>query len=415
MYRFSHVKTVQYGEGGNLLLQGSVLRPPAELKALYGQAQCVYLDPPFMTGRTLSRKRPLGEKGWKKGTPTVKLEGFEDDFENEREYLRLLRKLVTVSRSLLRDEGIFYLHLDWRMSAQARLLCDKTFGKDAFLNEIIWSYESGGRSKRFFPRKHDTILMYARSDKYRFNLEKVGMPRQGNRKNHMARGVDENGRTYSSIKSNGKIYRYYDDEPVFPSDVWNDISILQQKDPERTGYATQKPMKLMERLLKPVAEPGELVVDLCCGSGTTLAAAQDLGLRYAGMDVSPAAVAVSWSRLKTENLRVLCPCGQDGAELLAEYDREKGRLRIHGLRISEGPLAEADPLDALESWETGHMEKDVFRPERTYRRSFQYPALVDEVRMAEAELPEAILTTDAAGVRRLYRLERSGGGNPEEG
>ena len=89
---------------------------------------------------------------------------------------------------------------------------------------------------------------------------------------------------FSRITSNGKEYRYYDDEPVYPGDVWSDISILQQRDPERTGYATQKPLKLLERLLLPVTNPGDLVVDLCCGSGTTLEEAQKLVLEDAGLE-----------------------------------------------------------------------------------------------------------------------------------
>ena len=130
------------------------------------------------------------------------------------------------------------------------------FGAEQFLNEIIWAYESGGRSKKTFSRKHDTVLMYAKTKKYRFDITRVPLDRQSKRRNHMARGIDENGRLYSYIRSNGKEYRYYDDEPVYPGDVWTDISHLQQRDPERTGYATQKPLKLLERLLRPVTNRG---------------------------------------------------------------------------------------------------------------------------------------------------------------
>ena len=94
----------------------------------------------------------------------------------------------------------------------------------------------------------------------------------------MRRCVDENGRSYSQITTGGKVYRYYDDAPVYPGDVWSDISHLQQKDPERTGYPTQKPLKLLERLLLPVVREGDMVADLCCGSGTAMEAAQSLGL-----------------------------------------------------------------------------------------------------------------------------------------
>ena len=356
-----------------------------------------------MTGGTFKRRRPLGEKGWKKGSPSLSLPSYEDKFPDEKSYLSLLRRMITVSRELLRPEGVFCLHLDWRMSAQGRILCDRFFGRERFLNEIIWSYESGGRSKKCFPRKHDTILMYGRSEQYRFDLSRVPIARGQHRKNHMARGVDEDGRSYSWIISNGKEYRYYDDEPVYPGDVWTDIGFLQQRDPERTGFTTQKPLKLLERLLRPVVQPGDWVADLCCGSGTTLAAAEKLGCRYAGMDISPEAIALSLARLKAEDLTVICPDRRDGTELAVQYDPEAGRLRMLGLRTEGNPVLEGLPLDdVLEAWETGKAENHRFISGARYQRSFQYPALVDSLSWPADKMPD-ILTTDATGARRVYR------------
>ena len=403
MYRLSHMNREIYGDGTNLLLQGTVLKPPSEIRRLAGQVQCVYLDPPFMTGKLFQRKRCYGEQGWRKGTPALMLPAFQDQYENEKEYIRLLRRMIQLSHTLLKDTGVFCLHLDWRMSAKARLLCDKVFGEENFLNEIIWSYESGGRSRKHFPRKHDTILLYGRSEKYRFDLTRVPLPRLALRKNHMARGMDEDGRTYASIRSHGKEYRYYDDEPVYPGDVWTDIGFLQQRDPERTGYTTQKPLKLLDRLLRPVVEEGDWVVDLCCGSGTTLVAAQALGCRFAGLDLSPEALAVTLARLEPENLTVFCPSFRQDAELLAEYDAKASRLRIRGLKVPESDaLSGLSPENALESWETGTLRDGVFRPDRTYRRSFRYPALVDSLQLASDALPSAILATDAAGGRHVF-------------
>ena len=218
----------------------------------------------------------------------------------------------------------------------------------------------------------------------------------------MARGQDEQGRMFSRIVSNGKEYRYYDDEPVYPGDVWTDIGWLQQRDPERTGYATQKPLKLLERLLLPVTKPGDLVVDLCCGSGTTLEAAQQLDCRFAGLDVNPEAIAIALSRLKTDNLTVICPCGKGKAELLAGDDPESGRFRMDGL-AEEHELfpAKTTPMDNLESWETGTLEDGVFHVEQSFRRSFRYPELVQSLR-AEPGTIRAIMTTDAAGIRRAW-------------
>ena len=393
-----------FGSGENLLLQGSVFAVPPELKALAGQVQLVYIDPPFMTGERFVRSRQFGAKGWRKGNPRVKLPAFDDRFEDEKTYLRLLRKLLTESRKLLRNTGFLALHLDWRMAARGKLLCDRVFGSENFLNEIIWSYESGGRSKRFFSRKHDTILLYAASRNYTFDITRVPLPRMpdGKPRNHMARGMDEDGRMYSSVISGGKEYRYYDDEPVYPGDVWTDISHLQQRDPERTGYATQKPLKLLERLILPTTAEGDWVVDLCCGSGTTAEAAQKLGRRFACLDLSPEAIAVTLNRLKPENLTVVCPCVLDDAELITEEDEADNRFRMKGLLPVPAEFPQdVSPEDMLESWEIGRTEGDVFLVENSFRRSFQYPELVTSLQMPPGNV-SAVLITDAAGARRAY-------------
>ena len=389
-----------YGNGENLLVCGSVMKLPEEFRALEGKAQCVYVDPPFMTGEKFMRRRPYGEKGWKTGTPAPRYPAYDDRYTNEKQYLRLLRRVISVAKNLLNDTGVFYLHLDWRMSAPARLMCDREFGKTRFLNEIIWSYESGGRAKKYFSRKHDVILLYAKTKDYFFDLTRVPLAR-GEKRNHMARGRDEQGRMFSYITSNGKEYRYYDDEPVYPGDVWSDISHLQQRDPERTGYATQKPLKLLERLLLPVTNPGDLVVDLCCGSGTALEAAQRLECRFAGLDLNPEAVAVSLSRVKPQDLTVICPCGGP-AELLAE--NESDRFRMDGLEVTNPAFpVRTSPLDNLESWETGVIENGVFRAGQSFRRSFRYPELQQSLKTGEPV--SAVMTTDAAGIRRAFETK----------
>ena len=209
---------------------------------------------------------------------------------------------------------------------------------------------------------------------------------------------------FSRIVSHGKEYRYYDDEPVYPGDVWTDISHLQQRDPERTGYATQKPLKLLERLLLPVTKEGDLVVDLCCGSGTTLEAADRIGCRFAGLDVNPEAVSIALNRLKSDNLTVLCPCGKGGkVHLLTEDDTAGGRFRMNGLEM-ENPAfpAKQSAADNVESWETGYIEDGVFYAEQRFRRSFRYPELTQELKLDPASIT-AVATTDAAGIRRVWK------------
>ena len=141
-----------------------------------------------------------------------------------------------------------------------------------------------GKGKKHFSRKHDTILFYRKSRDHYFNLEAVGVPRGRTRRNHMKQGIDEEGRVFWSIKSGEKEYRYYEDDKVYPSDVWDDISHLHQRDPERNGYDTQKPEALLERIILSSSRPGDIVADFFAGSGTTLVVAQRLGRNWIGAD-----------------------------------------------------------------------------------------------------------------------------------
>lgn len=392
------------GKGENLLLCANGAGPlPSELEPLLGQVQCVYIDPPFMTGDSFARRRCFGQKGWQTGSPAPEYSAYSDRFANRASYLAFLRGLVENAHQLLAPTGVFCLHLDWRAAAHARLLCDEVFGEDRFLNEIIWAYESGGRAKRHFSRKHDVILLYARSRKYRFDLTKVPLARGSVRRNHMRRQVDENGRAYRSIRSGGKEYRYYDDTPVYPGDVWTDISHLQQRDPERTGYATQKPLKLLERLLRPVVQPGDWVCDLCCGSGTTLAAAQQLGCRFAGLDMSPEALLIARSRLSLQNITVDAPC-TNSAALEVVYDPQKGTLLLTDFSAQHPAFPPTGcPFDALESWAAGYVENGRMITLQHFHRSHKHPDLPLMCLLPEALPTLAVQTVDAAGRKAVFR------------
>lgn len=244
----------------------------------------IYLDPPFGTGDSFKMKIGKGKQA-----ETVVL--YEDKLDEES-YLAWLKTILIGCHKLLDARGSIYLHLDYRMSHKARLLLDEIFGASNFMNEIIWAYRSGGRATRCYPRKHDTILFYRKSKKVLFNIAAVGMPRGPERRNHMKRFIDEDGRIGFSIRSNGKTYVYYEDSLIYPSDVWSDIEHLQQKDRERTGFLTQKPEALLRRIISASTEPGDLVVDLFSGSGTTAAVATKLGRTFVAVDQSPVALAL---------------------------------------------------------------------------------------------------------------------------
>lgn len=404
MFEAVHSEKQLFGDGSSLLLRGDLTGPVPEVERFAGQVQCVYADPPFNTGKSFARTRPFGQKGWAGRQRPLSYPAYSDALSAD--YGAMLERLAVLSHTLLKDTGVFCLHLDWRESAGARLLCDRIFGEANFINEIIWSYESGGRATSHFSRKHDVILLYARSRKYRFNISRVPIPRTEVRKNHMKKCVDSDGRFYSSIVARGKEYRYYDDEPTYPSDVWTDIGHLQQRDPERTGYATQKPLRLLERLLLPVTEPGDLIADPCCGSGTSLEAAQRLGCRFLGMDCSPEAVALSLARLEQKDLTVLCPDSEAPAVLTGDFDPEREVTRISAFEVAHPVFPEApeDPLDRAESWYAGWLLPDgTFLTGQGQARSRKYPALGDYAQngprpQTPGALP-AVLVTDAAGRR----------------
>jgi site-specific DNA-methyltransferase (adenine-specific) len=257
----------------------------------------VYIDPPFNSNR--DRSAVCGKTG--------KKHAFEDRHESTSGYIEFMRPRCAQLRRVLKTAGSFYCHCDWHAGHYIKVMLDEIFGEDGFINEIVWVYESGGRASRHFHRKHDILLLYspaARKKTYTFNGRAVAVARDRcaacgtklEQWNHLKRHVGADGRVYRTIRSAGRTYRYYDDEAVTPSDVWQ-ISHLQQKDPERLGYPTQKPLALMERIVRVSSNPGDVVLDAFCGCGTTLVAAQSLDRRWIGIDVSPAACRVTARRL----------------------------------------------------------------------------------------------------------------------
>ena len=386
--------------GENLLLQHDACQ---QVEALSGKAQAVYADPPFLTGEDFTRKRPFGERGWMKGKPTLMVEGFSDRFASTEAYDDFLRKLCENAREMLTDTGLFMLHLDWRASARARMICDEIFGTDCFVNEVIWAYESGGRSTRTFSRKHDTILIYGKTTDWRLEPRAAGIPRsQRRRRSHMKRMVDERGRVYSMIVTNGKEYRYYDDDLISPSDVWTDISHLQQLDPERTGWPTQKPLRLLSRLLACALKPGETAVELCCGSGTACAAAHALGCRYGGIDLSQEALVTTALRMELKGFTLQMPVTETTAKLEGNVD-ENGLLLLNAFSIPGLELPSYEkPLDPLEAWLCGRLNGGVFTMEERFRRTPRHAALAPMALLYPGKGEPAVVCFDAAGRAHAY-------------
>ena len=375
-----------------------------DFSAYAGQVQLVYMDPPFMTGEDFSMRMRVGDKGWETGKDALVLPTYQDKFASKGEYLALLRGALENARMLLNDTGSLFLHLDSRMSAHARILCDEIFGENNFVNEIIWAYQSGGRSMKRFSRKHDVILFYRKSRRQFFDITKVPLPRSENRSNHMRRCVDENGRTYRTIQSGGKTYTYYDDEPVYPGDVWADVSHLQQKDPQRTGYDTQKPQALLNRIILSASRPGDLVADLFGGSGTTAVAAAQAGRRYLMADISPLSLSVSRKRLLETGMTLSMPC--EGKNIRMEAELVPG-IAFHDVSLKDYQCesTEIQGMNLVDQWSVGFLEDGVFRTLASAARRKHTPALPAYLQLPQLRGTPAILIVDVYGNRTVWRYQ----------
>lgn len=391
------------GAGGTLLL-GSFSANAGALRQDYaGQVRCLYMDPPFFTGQRFSLRMRVGETGWRSEGSFLELPAYQDQWPDEAAYLSMMREALTLVHDLLANDGTFFLHIDYRMHGFLRVLADEIFGSDHLMNEIIWVYQSGGRAMRHFSRKHDVILFYRKGARPYFDIASVAVPRAENRSNHMRKRVDETGRAYRSIRSGGKEYRYYEDDLVYLSDVWTDISHLQQKDPERTGYDTQKPLKLLERILRCASRPEDLVMDLCFGSGTTLVAAAGLGRRFVGVDVGRSAHAVARKRLLPFSVRQqLEPPRQDTR---AEFSLMP-MIGFYQVDLLGYTLPEQDfpALDGVDQWSVGLLHGDTFTAYAHAARTRETPVLAAALEIPMLSGTPAALVADVYGRRQVFTL-----------
>lgn len=233
-----------------------------------GSVDLVYIDPPFGTGS----KQALARK--KKGEVLSFIE-FEDP---NAHYIEWLKMHVQGIFRALKPTGTMYLHLDHHWVHRAKVMCDEVFGAENFLNEVIWSYDFGGRGKRCWPKKHDSILVYSREeDKHIFNWDDI------ERIPYMAPGLQKDPERAEA----GKV----------PTDVWW-MSIVGTAAKERNGYPTQKPVKLVERAVLASSPPGGVVMDVFAGSGTTGEAAHKHGRQFLLGDASPWAIELMQKRFE---------------------------------------------------------------------------------------------------------------------
>jgi site-specific DNA-methyltransferase (adenine-specific) len=251
-----------------------------------GAVDLAYADPPFGTGgrRRLASIRTGEGNAHRRGYAgrtyryrVVSDMAWADDLPLEAHLAALGERLTEIHRVLATD-GSLYLHVDWRTSHHVRLLLDRVFGADRFLNEIVWAYDYGGRARDRWARKHDTILWYAKGERWRFERDAI------DRIPYLAPGL-----VGPDKAARGKL----------PTDVWW-MTIVPPGSAERTGYPTQKPLRLLERIVAASSRPGDLVLDPYAGSGTAGVAAARLDRRWLLIDRNPEAVAIADARLAAE-------------------------------------------------------------------------------------------------------------------
>jgi len=270
----------------------------------------IYIDPPFGRNRDYIipfKNREQGENAqvaafanaWSNGSPQKTIEEIQDlGLSNLVDYLQLVKKTdspadasylammairIYYMRELLKDTGGFYLHCEPKTSPHLRMVCNMIFGADNFVNEIIWHYQTGGMSKRYFRRSNDVILFYGKTDKYKFDFMSVKTARA---ERALKRAMSPNGARVNA-----------DDIGRIASDVF-DIVTHNRASNEQLGYPTQKPLALLKRIIMASSAEGDIVADFFCGCGTTIAAAIELKRAYIGVDVSTHSIALIQKRIK---------------------------------------------------------------------------------------------------------------------
>ncbi len=352
--------------GDNLAVMASLL-PAHE-----NRFDLIYADPPFLTGKAFRARVGRGEDsrsplGWHT------TDGYSDQWDSPTAYLAMLEPRLRLMHSLLSPTGSLYLHLDWHASAYARLLLDEIFGPDRLLNEIAWIYHGPSPVQRAFNRKHDTLLVYTKSDAYTFNADAVRLPY-----------APATVRTFSGSARAGFGKMPDLERGKVPEDWWY-FPVVARLHHERTGYPTQKPEALLTRVIAASSAAGGLVGDFFCGSGTALIAAERLGRSWIGCDAHPLAFSVAHRRLLLQGgfrpylLETSLPDPASALEVCASLERSGPDLAVilDGVRSSSSEAPDREPVEIWEAdWD---FDGRLFRSRTQAARAWRSPALADRL------------------------------------
>ncbi len=285
----------------SLILGDNKMVMESLIDSSFQEIDLIYIDPPFATGGNFNYKVQIGEEG---ATEVVK--SYSDNWRGGIDsYLNFLHERLQLMTQLLSERGSIYVHLDWHVSHYVKIILDEIFGETNFRNEIIWVYPAASaQTRNFFIRSYDVILFYTKSEKYIFNDDpNIYMSYSDRVKNALKE--DENGIFYYRGGSHDgkKLSRkvYVKQDGIFPRDFWNDIPYIRANIAEYQGFSTQKPERLLKRIILASTNKNDLVADFFCGSGTTLVVAEKLGRRWIGCDATSHAIHLTRKRLLNIN------------------------------------------------------------------------------------------------------------------
>ncbi len=380
--------------GDNLLAMQALLAGDAQtgLPSLRGKVDLIYIDPPFDSKADYRTNITL-PNGKVQQKPTIlEQTGYADLWaEGTVSYLKYLYPRISLMKELLSDKGSFYIHIDWHVGAYAKILLDDIFGKNNFLNEIIWSYGAGGNPQNFFPRKHDSIYLFKKGEDNTFNTEfpVMHVPYDKSTLDMHFKKMDENGRLYRKQTVNGRDYITYADVGKLVTDVWTDIGAQNATSPispEHTGYATQKPEKLLERIITASSNEGDLVCDFFGGSGTTAAVAERLGRRWITCDIGKPASLVMRKRFIDQEVKPFL------YQSIGDYQKEAFKNNKRYKHVGDLSQVVLGLYGAL-----------PFTPEQTNDRNFGYIKGTRTLVMVDS--PNRLTT--AATIRRAVEAKAS--------
>ncbi|MEI7451169.1 MAG: site-specific DNA-methyltransferase [Desulfomonile sp.] len=284
--------------GDNKLILSSLKNGPLrEEIEKQGGLKLIYIDPPFDVGADFSMDIEIGDDTFTKKPNILEEIAYRDTWgKGADSFIAMINERLILMHDLMADEGVIYVHCDWRVNSYLRLALDEVFGKEHFRNEIIWCYTGASQGKTRFVQKHENIIVFSKGNTPVFNWADVAIPYSDETVARTGRGAGDSG-LYGSNNADEKHMNRLKENGKIPEDWWKDIFRLQGNGLEKVHYPTQKPEALLERIIQASSNEGDLVADFFCGSGTTAAVAEKLGRKWIVTDLGKFGIHTTRKRL----------------------------------------------------------------------------------------------------------------------